>query len=518
MLRVYVKGAPDILIEEASQMMLQDGTVVPFTEDYKAALNNTVKQLSRSGFRTLLIGFRDVEAGRFLHRPDAPIFSTDADGGRYFVDLAQYPIDRDIIVQGLVSIEDPVRPEVPDAVAKCIQAGITVRMVTGDYAGTAQKIAEQCGIKTSKGLVMTGAEFRALSDDELDRLIPQLQVLARSRPSDKLRLVQRLKHLNQIVAITGDGTGDAPALKEADVGLAMGIGGTDVAKEACDIIVMDDNFKSIVSSVKGGRNVYEGVRKFLQFQLTVNVAALVLVFIGAVTREGAPLRAMQLLWINLIMDVMAALSLATEPPTDALLQQKPHGKTERIISNRMWKHIMGQGAYQLTLTLALLYAGDRIPWTGGRLPPRSRQLYTIIFNSFVWAQLFNEFNCRTLVDKLNVLENYWHSLFHPIIFVLSAGLQAIIVEFGGDAFKTTSLSWDQWLFCIAMGSGSLVAGFLLRLIPVSEERHIMDILVFWNRPTPLRPTQKYIVSFVSGQEYEMTSCTLLGNDDLEGKK
>jgi magnesium-transporting ATPase (P-type) len=228
---------------------------------------------------------------------------------------------------------------------------------------------------------------------------------------------------------------------------------------------MDDNFKSIVSSVKWGRNVYEGVRKFLQFQLTVNVAALILVFIGALTREGAPLRAVQLLWINLIMDVMAALSLATEPPTDALLDQKPHGKTERIVNNRMWKHIMGQGVYQLILTLSLLYAGHLIPWTGGALPQRSRQLYTIIFNSFVWAQLFNEFNCRTLVDDLNCFRNYLHSVYHPIIFCISAGLQAIIVELGGDAFKTAPLSWDQWLFCICMGSGSLLAGFILRSIP-----------------------------------------------------
>ncbi len=224
-----------------------------------------------------------------------------------------------------------MRDGVPEAVATCVRAGITVRMVTGDYAKTAAKIAEQCGIKTSKGIVLTGEEFRKMSDDQVDLVLPQLQVLARSQPADKLRLVKRLRALNQIVAVTGDGTNDAPALKEADVGLAMGIAGTDVAKEACDIIIMDDNFSSIVSSVKWGRNVYRAVRKFLQFQLTVNVAALVLVFIGAVTRYGAPLRAVQLLWVNLIMDVIAALSFATSKPTPELLLEKPHGKTERII-------------------------------------------------------------------------------------------------------------------------------------------------------------------------------------------
>jgi Ca2+-transporting ATPase len=501
-IRVHIKGAPDRLIADAGSVMLPDGKPVPVTEEAKGHLETMVTDLSNKGFRTLLLAYKDFAPRDFLRDPTAQSLQE-----KYAVDTQAPGFGSNLTVLCVVGIEDPVRPEVPAAVATCLRAGITVRMVTGDYAGTASKIAEQCGIKTAKGVVMTGAEFRALSDDQLDRVIPQLQVLARSQPSDKLRLVQRLKHLNQIVAVTGDGTNDAPALKEADVGLAMGIAGTDVAKEASDIIILDDNFKSIVLAVKWGRNVYEGVRKFLQFQLTVNVSALVLVFIGALTRQGAPLRAVQLLWINLIMDVMAALSLATEPPTDALLDQKPHGKTEPIISNKMWKHIVGQGVYQLVLTLSLLYAGENIPWTGGRLPNRSRQLYTIIFNSFVWAQLFNEFNCRTLVDDLNCFRGYLHSVYHPIIFCISAGLQAIIVELGGDAFKTAPLSWDQWLFCIAMGSGALLSGFLLRCIPVSEERQFLDILKFWVRLPKLRPITTEVVA-VNGLDTELVTCKL----------
>ena len=382
----------------------------------------------------------------------------------------------------------------------------------GRLCRTANKIAEQCGIKTAKGITLTGSEFRSMSDDQLDRVLPQLQVLARSQPADKLRLVKRLKQLNQIVAVTGDGTNDAPALKEANVGLAMGIAGTDVAKEACDIIIMDDNFASIVSSVKWGRNVYTSVRKFLQFQLTVNVAALVLVFIGAVTRYGAPLRAVQLLWVNLIMDTMAALALATEPPTGALLLEKPHGRSERIISNRMWKHIMGQAVVQLVICFGLMYSGFNIPWTTGKVLPQSRQLYTIVFNSFVWCQLFNEFNARTINDKFNVFEGIHKSPIFFVLWIISAGLQAVIVEFGGDAFKTSPLSWDQWLFCMAMGLSSLVAGVVLRLIPVQDSPHIFDILAFWNRPPRLRPGIKEIVIFNGddgrGEEMEMFSAQL----------
>ncbi len=368
------------------------------------------------------------------------------------------------------------------------KAGITVRMLTGDHPDTARKIAADCGILTKNGIVVLGEVFREWSDDEIDQHLPQLQVMARCQPADKLRLVKRLRALDQIVAVTGDGTNDAPALKEADVGLAMGIAGTDVAKEACDIIIMDDNFRSIVQSVKWGRNVYEGVRKFLQFQLTVNICALFLVFIGAVSRYGAPLRAVQLLWVNLIMDTLAALALATEPPTDQLLLQKPHGKTERIINNIMWKHIMGHALTQLAVLLGLLYGANQIPWTGGFILLQSTAQYTIVFNSFVWMQLFNELNARSIDDHQNIFSGLHKSYIFIGVLVVSAGLQAIIVEFGSSAFKVKGLSWDQWLFCIAMGMIEIPVGFFLRALPVPE-RHFIDIMQFWNKVEPVRVTK-----------------------------
>ena len=337
--------------------------------------------------------------------------------------------------------------------------------------GTAVKIAEQCGIKTANGTAMSGPEFRSLSDEEIDRVIPQLQVLARCMPSDKLRLVQRLRALNQIVAVTGDGTNDAPALKEADVGLAMGLAGTDVAKEASDIIITDDNFSSIVQAVKWGRNVFKSVRKFLQFQLTVNLVATALVFIGAVTNYGTPLRAVQLLWINLIMDTLAALALATEPPTETLLNNPPRGREEPIINNVMWRNIAGHVLYQLAVSLALVYAGDLIPWTTGRVVRQSRAHYTIVFNAFVWCQLFNEINARSVDDDhQGVFKGVLQSYIFVIVVLASVALQVIIVQFGGDAFKVVPLSWDQWLFCVGIGSLELVVGFILRsgCIPVPE--------------------------------------------------
>jgi Ca2+-transporting ATPase len=469
-LRCFVKGAPDQLIDEASLVAMADGEVTELTADEKRELQSTVKTLSESGYRALFVGYYDLPAESFRN---VALSSKKAK-----IDLSN--VEARVAVQAVVGIEDPVRPEVPPAIERCVRAGITVRMVTGDYLGTAVKIAEECGIKTAKGVALSGGEFREMSDQQLDEVLPQLQVLARAQPADKLRLVERLKALDQIVAVTGDGTNDAPALSKADVGFAMGIAGTDVAKEASDIVIMDDNFRSIVASVKWGRNVYESVRKFLMFQMTVNFAALLLVFVGAVSRYGAPLRAVQLLWINLIMDTLAALALATEPPSELLLEQAPHGRGERIISNIMWKHIFGQAAYQLLVLFLIMYLGDRIPFVGGTVSAQSRQHYTLVFNAFVWCQLFNELNARSIDDHQNIFRGIHKSAIFVAVMVVSAGMQAIIVEFGGNAFKVVPLEWDMWLFCMAVGVLSLPIGVLLRLLPVPK-RHIADIAQFWNR-------------------------------------
>ncbi len=497
-LRFFVKGAPDLLIAECDSVLMADNKLRDLPKDGRQELLGVVKSLTDEGFRALFLGYYDMPASSFRNGSGKGAGAKDRFGK---IDLSS--VKQSIVAMGIVGMEDPVRPEVPAAVGRCIQAGITVRMVTGDYPGTAVKIAEQCGIKTAKGTVMTGAQFREMSDEELDRAIPQLQVLARAQPNDKLRLVQRLRALNQIVAVTGDGTNDAAALKEADVGLAMGIMGTDVAKEASDIIVMDDNFRSIVSAVKWGRNVYESVRKFLGFQLTVNFAALVLVFVGAVSQYGAPLRAVQLLWINLIMDTLAALALATEPPTDLLLDQTPHGQEERMISNIMWKHIIGQAAYQLLALFLITYMGDLIPFASGHVVAKSRVHYTLVFNAFVWCQLFNELNARSIDDHQNVFRNIHRSIVFIAVMLLSIALQVCIVQFGSNAFKVAPLTWDQWLLCVGVGAASLPVGFVLRLIPVPKT-HIADTLQFWNRHEKVGPAAR--------REHSMAEVGVDGNE------
>merc|ERR1711988_836350 len=275
----------------------------------------------------------------------------------------------------VVGIEDPVRPEVPDAIKKCQRAGITVRMVTGDNINTARAIATKCGIikPGDNYLVLEGKEFNRLirdandnvSQQKLDQIWPKLRVLARSQPVDKYTLVKgiingKISANREVVAVTGDGTNDGPALKKADVGFAMGIAGTDVAKEASDIILTDDNFNSIVKAVLWGRNVYDSICKFLQFQLTVNLVAVLIAFIGAAALKASPLRALQMLWVNLIMDTLAALALATETPTPELLKRKPYGRTAFLISPAMARNIISQALFQLTVVFGILFYGEKL--------------------------------------------------------------------------------------------------------------------------------------------------------------
>jgi len=342
----------------------------------------------------------------------------------------------------------------------------------------------RCGIlKEGDGyLAIEGKEFNQrirdsngkVSQKKFDELWPKLRVLARAQPTDKYTLVKGLidSHVNEsreVVAVTGDGTNDAPALKKADVGFAMGIAGTDVAKEACDIILTDDNFSSIVKAVIWGRNIYDSISKFLQFQLAATCVAVTLVFVGACTIGSSPLKAVQMLWVNLIMNSLGALALSTETPTLDLLKRKPYGRTTRLISPIMARNIIGHAIYQLTILLTFVFVGDKlfnIP-SARELPLHSPPTvhFTMVFTTFVLMTLFNEVNARKIHGERNVFKGLHSNRIYCGIWILALILQVVIVQFGGRVFSTKSLNWYQWLVCAGLGFGSMVWHQIVTSIP-----------------------------------------------------
>ena len=296
-------------------------------------------------------------------------------------------------------------------------------------------------------------------------------MLARSTPEDKYTLVTGLKQLGHVVAVTGDGTNDAPALKKADVGFAMGIAGTEVAKEAAGIIILDDNFNSIVTAVKWGRNIFDCIRKFLQFQLTVNVVAMFMVFLGGVVLRESPLTPIQMLWVNLIMDTLASLALATEPPKDSLLDRKPYSKFENLITPGMIRFILGQAVYQIVVLTIILFAGDSIfeipssiknkVWT-----PENGVQYTILFNTFVFMQVFNEINARKLKrEEINVFEGFFNNSMFLFVLITTVIVQIIFIEIGGKALRCAPLTLNQHLICIVIGMGGLLVAVIVKNLP-----------------------------------------------------
>ncbi|NXD95408.1 AT2B1 ATPase, partial [Chaetorhynchus papuensis] len=475
--RIFSKGASEIVLKKCFKILSANGEPKVFRpRDRDDIVKTVIEPMASEGLRTICLAFRDFPAGE----PE-PEWDNEND-----------------IVTGLtciavVGIEDPVRPEVPDAIKKCQRAGITVRMVTGDNINTARAIALKCGILNpgEDFLCLEGKDFNRrirnekgeIEQERIDKIWPKLRVLARSSPTDKHTLVKGIIDSTvfdqrQVVAVTGDGTNDGPALKKADVGFAMGIAGTDVAKEASDIILTDDNFTSIVKAVMWGRNVYDSISKFLQFQLTVNVVAVIVAFTGACITQDSPLKAVQMLWVNLIMDTLASLALATEPPTEALLLRKPYGRNKPLISRTMMKNILGHAFYQLVVVFTLLFAGEKIfDIDSGRNAPLHAppsEHYTIVFNTFVMMQLFNEINARKIHGERNVFEGIFNNAIFCSIVLGTFVVQIVIVQFGGKPFSCSELSIEQWLWSIFLGMGTLLWGQLISTIPTSRLKFLKE--------------------------------------------
>lgn len=458
--RLYVKGASEILLGRSSRIIADPTghlSDVELTGEHKEALNDIITTYASRSLRTIAFLYKDFEEW-------PPRGAKRQDGDPKLADFDD--VNQDMVFLGVVGIQDPLRPGVPKAVEDCRRAGVKVRMVTGDNMLTAKAIATECGIYTEGGLIMEGPTFRQLSNRQKDEIIPSLQVLARSSPDDKRILVKRLKERGETVAVTGDGTNDAPALKAADVGFSMGIAGTEVAKEASAIILMDDNFTSIVKALMWGRAVNDAVQKFLQFQITVNITAVLLTFISAVSsdREESVLTAVQLLWVNLIMDTLAALALATDPPTPSIIDRPPTPKSAGLITLNMWKMIIGQAIYQLTVTLVLYFAGASIfGYTTER--EIDEELPSLVFNSFVWMQIFNQVNNRRLDNKFNILEGAHRNWFFIGIFCIMCGGQVLIIFVGGAALSVVPLNGTQWAVSVIIGIVSIPVGVIIRLIP-----------------------------------------------------
>ncbi|CCD74099.1 Calcium-transporting ATPase [Caenorhabditis elegans] len=480
--RVFSKGASEIVTKRCKYFLGKNGTLTKFSsKDAENLVRDVIEPMASDGLRTICVAYKDYVPSSKKTADNQIAYSSEPDWEN------EEMIVGDMTAIAVLGIQDPVRPEVPAAITRCQEAGITVRMVTGDNINTARSIATACGIlKPGEDFIaLEGKEFNArirdengeVSQEKLDLIWPKLRVLARAQPSDKYVLVKgiidsRVTDSREVVAVTGDGTNDGPALKKADVGFAMGIAGTDVAKEASDIILTDDNFTSIVKAVMWGRNVYDSIAKFLQFQLTVNVVAVVVAFVGACAIQDTPLKAVQMLWVNLIMDTLASLALATEMPTEELLKRKPYGRTSPLISRTMCKNILGHAVYQLVILFTLIFYGEvcfNIPsgrWAPLHSPPSKH--FTIVFNTFVMMTLFNEINARKIHGERNIFKGLFSNPIYYVIWIATMISQVVIIQFGGRWFSTSALNTTEWLWCLAFGVGTLLWGQIVTSIPTGS--------------------------------------------------
>ncbi|KAI5953206.1 PMC1 [Candida jiufengensis] len=491
--RVYVKGAAEIIFKNCGFENNDKGELIKLDRTKRDAVLSKIDEYANDALRAIALGHRDFCGIKSWPPKDlideSNSNTTEADPTKLInVTQTASEINKQFVLDALVGIQDPLKPGVAQAVLQCKRAGVTVRMVTGDNLNTAKAISKECHILTPDDLsneyaYMEGPTFRKLSQQERNKIVPQLKVLARSSPEDKRILVDTLRKRGDVVAVTGDGTNDAPALKLADVGFSMGIAGTEVAREASDIILMTDDFTDIVQAIKWGRTVATSIKKFIQFQLTVNITACVLTFVSAVasSENQSVLTAVQLLWVNLIMDTLAALALATDKPDDSFLNRKPAGRTAPLISTSMWKMILGQSTTQLIITFILHFAGKQLFFPNHHhiSNHQEKQLDAMTFNTFVWLQFWKLFVTRKLdeadeiktirgrftLENLNFFQHLFRNWYFISIALIIGGFQVLIMFVGGAAFSIARQTPGMWATAILCGFISIPVGLLIRLVP-----------------------------------------------------
>jgi Ca2+-transporting ATPase len=461
-----VKGAPEWVLEHSTHYQAADGTVREWTPEARTAVQERLKDTARQAMRTLAFG-------HVVLPPDTP---TDDEG----LHAARDAFERSLVFTGFTAIRDPLRDDVKDAVAQCRQAGIEVKMITGDNVETARAIGTDIGLLDHPdALVLTSQEFNALSDAELKERLPRLRILARARPLDKFRMVKLLQEQNEVIAVTGDGTNDAPALKKADVGLAMGIAGTEVAKEASKIVLLDDAFSTIVKAVHWGRSLYENIQRFIQFQLTINVSALTIAFLGPLFGVKPPFTILQLLWINVIMDTFAAIALCSEPPRPGLMGMPPKRRDENILTRSMVWNIFTTAGFFIVVMMVLLLGMRYGGWFAGSGPKVAdfdnlftTQQVSIFFTVYIFFQVWNEINCRSLVPEVSG----FHGLFQNPVFLGIVGtivvVQIVIVSvpFIAEVFKVEPLNLLTWLAIIAFTASVLGFAEVTRRIRLATQQ------------------------------------------------
>lgn len=427
------------MLGRCGSIELESGEVRRLTDMDRGEIANALEAIQNKGARTL--GFARLE------NP-----GTDGD----ITELAC-----DMIFCGYVGISDPVRPDVPDAIACCRTAGVKVKIVTGDTARTAIEIGRQVGMtKPAAEGVITGSDFALLDEAETHRRARELEVIARARPDDKLKLVKTLQEQGEVVAVTGDGTNDAPALNFADVGISMGKAGTAIAREASDIILLDDSFKTIVNAIMWGRSLYRNLQRFIVFQLTINVAAVSTAVIGPFLGVEMPLTAIQMLWVNMIMDTFAALALATEPPDPDVMKDSPRDPGAFIVTPRMAVDIFATAGVFLAIFIGML-----LHMSGGSGEGAAISSYelSVFFMTFVMLQFWNLFNVKCFGSTHSI---FTHLFNNRVFLLIASGIvlgQLAITYWGGKVFRTEPLSWRDALLIVVLTSLVLWFGELVRL-------------------------------------------------------